>query len=68
MLLLAINSVDPVDQRRAVRVGSDVLVRIRTKDEAVLEAAWRAQAIRRLGGSVPVVEKPLAAVELRQAL
>ncbi len=56
-------SVHPVDQGWAVRVGPDVLVRYPTKGQAILNADWRATAIRRLGGHAVVVEEPAAAGE-----
>ena len=46
-----------------VRVGPDVLVRYPTRDQAILNADWRATAIRRFGGYAVVVEEPIAAAE-----
>ncbi len=56
-------SVQALDRGWAVRVGPDVLVRYPTKAKALLNANWRASAIRRLGGRASVVEEPPAAAE-----
>ena len=56
-------SVHAVDKGWAVRVGPDVLVRYPTKAKALLNANWRASAIRRLGGQASVVEEPPAVGE-----
>ncbi len=56
-------SVHPVDRGWAIRVGPDVLVRYPTKDQAILNADWRATAIRRFGGQAVVVEEPTAMSE-----
>jgi hypothetical protein len=62
-MLTAKFSVQPVDRGWAVRVGPDVLVRYPTKDQAILNADWRATAIRKLGGHAIVVEEPRSAEE-----
>ncbi len=54
-------SVQPVDQGWAVRVGPDVLVRFPTKQQALLDANFRIEAIRREGGDAAMVEEPPAA-------
>ena len=62
-MLTAKFSVQPTDRGWAVRIGPDVLVKYPTKDQAILSAAHRATAIRKLGGQAMVVEEPLAAEE-----
>ncbi len=62
-MLTAKFSVQPIDRGWAVRVGPDVLVKYPTKDQAILSAARRATAIRKLGGQAVVVEEPPAAEE-----
>jgi hypothetical protein len=62
-MLTAKFTVHPVDRGWAVRIGPDVLVRYPTKDQAILNADWRATAIRRFGGYAIVVEEPPAAAE-----
>ncbi len=62
-MLTAKFSVEPTDRGWAVRVGPDVLVKYPTKDQAIISAARRATAIRKLGGRAEVVEEPHAAEE-----
>ncbi len=62
-MLTAKFSVHPIDKGWVVRVGPDVLVVYPTKDQAILNADWRATAIRRFGGCAIVVEEPAAAAE-----
>ncbi len=56
-------SVQQVDKGWAVRIGPDVLVRSSTRGQALLQADWRAAAIRRLGGRAIVVEETPPAFE-----
>jgi hypothetical protein len=62
-MLTAKFSVHPVDKGWVVRMGPDVLVMYPTKNQAILNADWRATAIRRLGGCAVVVEEQRAATE-----
>jgi hypothetical protein len=62
-MLTAKFSVHPVDRGWVVRIGPDVLVRYPTKDQAILNADWRASVVRRFGGYAVVVEEPAAASE-----
>ena len=62
-MLTAKFSVQPVDKGWVVRVGPDILVVYPTKDQAILNADWRATAIRRFGGCAIVVEESVAASE-----
>jgi hypothetical protein len=56
-------SIQPVDQGWAVRIGPDVLVRFPTKEQAILNADRRAEAIRGQGGHAVVMEEPPGAME-----
>jgi hypothetical protein len=56
-------SVHPVDRGWVVRIGPDVLVRFPNREQAILNADWRATVIRRFGGFAEVIEEPAAAIE-----
>ena len=62
-MITATISVEPVDKGWVLRVGPDVLVRYPTKAQALLNAQWRAKAIRQSGGRAVVVEEPPGAAE-----
>ena len=63
-MITATISVQPVDKGWALRIGPDVLVRYPTKAQALLNAQWRAKAIRKFGGRAVVVEEPDGAAEI----